>query len=234
MSRLVAAKKGGAVAVLTVRQRTTRGHVSRKEASIARSDTRNKLVWVGTELLTERGFHAIGIEEVLKTADVAKGSFYHFFESKQAFLEAVIANCKEFYQRKYESILLNPNTFPLDRVREFGSRAIFGMEEFGFRRGCLIGNVGQELAAMDPHLAKMLDDVMTSWEEALACCLSEAVTRGDLPPETDVKRLSQFFFTGWQGAVLRCKMKRSGEPIAQYVNVFLSIATRRPVHQMPT
>jgi TetR/AcrR family transcriptional repressor of nem operon len=50
--------------------------------SATRTDTRNALVWCGTELLTERGFQITGIDEVLKRVGVPKGSFYHYFKSK--------------------------------------------------------------------------------------------------------------------------------------------------------
>ena len=218
----------------TVKAQAKRPRRSRGQAASARTDTRQALIWCGTELLTERGFHAIGIDEVLKLVGVPKGSFYHFFESKQAFLEAVIENCREYYRNKYEGILLNPNQAPLDRIRDFVAQAIVGMEKFGFKRGCLVGNLGQELASMDNHIGSILDEIMMSWEETLRKCLQEAVANGDLLAGTDVKRLAQFFFTGWQGAVLRSKLKKSGEPLTLFVNVFLdSLCAKRADTTLP-
>ena len=64
--------------------------------SVARVDTRKDLVWCGTELLTERGFQITGIEEVLKRVGVPKGSFYHYFKSKDEFGHAVIENYEQY------------------------------------------------------------------------------------------------------------------------------------------
>ncbi|OWT63945.1 TetR/AcrR family transcriptional regulator [Candidimonas nitroreducens] len=199
-----------------------RSRRSRNEIAMAHLGTREKLIWCGTELLTERGFHAIGIEEVLKIAGVAKGSFYHFFESKQAFLIAVIEKCREYYNKKYEEILLNPSRPPLDRVQDFAAQAIAGMEKFEFRRGCLVGNLGQELASMDNHIASLLNEIMQSWEDVLAQCLQEGVDCGDISKSVDVRRQAQFFFIGWQGAVLRSKLRKSSEPLSLFVDVFLA------------
>ena len=51
----------------------------------ARGETKMALIWCGTELLTERGFQITGIEEILSRVGVPKGSFYHYFKSKQDF-----------------------------------------------------------------------------------------------------------------------------------------------------
>ena len=53
-------------------------------------ETRELLVRAGLEALTEKGFSATGIDEVLKRVGVPKGSFYHYFESKEALLNEII------------------------------------------------------------------------------------------------------------------------------------------------
>ncbi len=46
-------------------------------------DTREALLRAGMEILTEQGFVATGIDTVLKRVQVPKGSFYHYFDSKE-------------------------------------------------------------------------------------------------------------------------------------------------------
>ena len=115
----------------------------------ARADTRNALVWCGTELLTERGFQITGIDEVLKRVGVPKGSFYHYFKSKDHFGHAVIDNYETYYAKKMDRIFGDSSQSPLQSVVNFTLNAIHGMVKFDFKRGCLIGNLGQELAALD-------------------------------------------------------------------------------------
>ena len=68
----------------------------------SRPDTRNALVWCVTELLTERGFQITGIDEILKRVGVPKGSFYHYFKSKDDFGHAVIDNYEAYYAKKID------------------------------------------------------------------------------------------------------------------------------------
>ena len=131
---------------------------SRSQRALSRGDTRRALVWCGTELLTERGFQVTGIDEVLKRVGVPKGSFYHFFASKHAFGEAVIQNYVEYYARKMDRIFDNPVRTPLARLHDFVEDAKRGMQKYGYRRGCLIGNLGQELASLDDAFRDQLED----------------------------------------------------------------------------
>ena len=84
-----------------------------------RTDTRNALVWCGTELLTERGFQITGIDEVLKRVGVPKGSFYHYFKSKDHFGHAVIDNYETYYAKKMDRIFNDPSQTPLQRLVNF-------------------------------------------------------------------------------------------------------------------
>ena len=188
--------------------------------SATRTDTRNALVWCGTELLTERGFQITGIDEVLKRVGVPKGSFYHYFKSIDHFGHAVIDNYEAYYAKKMDRIFGDSSQSPLQRLVSFTVNAKNGMVKFDFKRGCLIGNLGQELAALDTQFRERLEGVLVSWEKRVAECLSEAIDIGELAPGQDPHALSRFFWVGWEGAILRSKLMRSLEPIDQFTSIF--------------
>lgn len=185
-----------------------------------RTDTRNALVWCGTELLTERGFQITGIDEVLKRVGVPKGSFYHYFKSKDHFGHAVIDNYETYYAKKMDRIFNDQSQTPLQRLVNFTVNAKNGMVKFDFKRGCLIGNLGQELAALDTQFRERLEAVLVSWEKRVAECLNEAIETGELAQGQDPQALSRFFWVGWEGAILRSKLMRSLEPIDQFTSIF--------------
>lgn len=193
----------------------------------ARTDTRQVLVWCGTELLTERGFQITGIEEVLKRVGVPKGSFYHYFKSKDEFGHAVIDNYERYYAKKMDRIFNDLSRSPLQRLSDFVVNAKNGMLKFDFRRGCLIGNLGQELAALDTQFRERLEGVLLSWERRVAACLMEAVEMGELAQGQDPEALSRFFWVGWEGAILRSKLMRSLQPIDQFVSVYFDCVLLR-------
>lgn len=189
-------------------------------------DTREGLVRLGTEILTEKGFLNTGIDELLKRAGVPKGSFYHYFASKEAFGHAVIDNYAAYFARRLDRALLDEAHAPLQRLMNFVADAKTGMGRFDFRRGCLIGNMGQELGAGHEGFRVRLDEVFSDWQQRVANCLEAAKRAGQLAPEADCQRLAAFFWIGWEGAVLRAKLVRNDGPLELFATHFFACLPR--------
>lgn len=193
----------------------------------ARGDTREALIRCGTELCTERGFQVTGIEEVLKRVGVPKGSFYHFFTTKRQFGEAVIQNYARYFHGRLNATLGDETVPPLMRLRNFIKQAERGMAKFDYRRGCLVGNMGQELGGLDDDFRKQLEDVLLSWQSATADCLRDAAAHGELSADADAEQLAAFFWIGWEGAILRAKLTRNAEPMRLFADLFFELLGKK-------
>ena len=90
-------------------------------------DTREALLCCGMEVLTEQGFAATGIDAVLKRVRVPKGSFYHYFDSKEAFVQEVLQRYAAYFARKLDRWLLDDQVPPLQRLSNFVDDAKAGM-----------------------------------------------------------------------------------------------------------
>ena len=195
---------------------------------VARSfdDTREALLRCGMEVLTEQGFAATGIDAVLKRVRVPKGSFYHYFDSKEAFVQEVLQRYAAYFARKLDRWLLDDNVLPLQRLSNFVEDAKAGMARHQFRRGCLVGNLGQEITALPASFRQALENVLLDWQERLASCLTQAVSLGQLRPDSDCDALAAYFWIGWEGAVLRAKLVQNPQPLDTFANGFLAGTTR--------
>jgi len=174
------------------------------------------------EILTEQGFSATGIDTVLKRVGVPKGSFYHYFDSKEDFGLAVLDCYAVYFARKLDRWLLDEHALPLQRVSNFVEDAKDGMLKYEFRRGCLAGNLGQEIVVLPESFRLRLEEVLLDWERRLAACLRLAVESGQLPAETDCDAVAAFFWIGWEGAVLRAKLARDLQPLDVFFNGFIA------------
>lgn len=199
-----------------------------RRKSAARGEVREALIRCGTELCTERGFQVTGIDEVLKRVGVPKGSFYYYFESKHQFGEAVIENYARYFQRKLDRILEDESYSPLTRLRNFVAEAERGMAKFEFQRGCLIGNLGQELGGLDDKYRDQLEAVLLSWQRATAACLRAAAAQGEIAcSDAEADRLAAFFWVAWEGAILRAKLTRNAEPLRLFGSLFFELLESR-------
>lgn len=203
-----------------------RKKISHKERATQRHDTRTEMIRCGVELCTEKGFQVSGINEVLERVGAPKGSFYHFFASKHEFGEAVIDAYAEYFQRKLDRLLGDTSRPALQRLAAFVEEAQKGMAKFDFRRGCLVGNLGQELGGLNDSFRSRLEAVLLSWESTTAECLREAAAAGDLASGDDADMLANYFWIGWEGAILRAKLTRSVAPMQLFADIFFKKVLR--------
>lgn len=186
---------------------------------MTRTDTRDQLVKTGTGIIAEKGFNTTGINAVLTAAGVPKGSFYYYFSSKEDFGLAVIDDFAGTLAQKLDGYLKNPRVAPLQRIRNYLEDEVAAMSDCRCTRGCLIGNLGQELASQNETLRSRLDAVFKDWKARLAACLQAAQDADELPRDRDVEQLAGFLLTGWEGASLRAKVTQSVEPMRTFVTV---------------
>jgi TetR/AcrR family transcriptional repressor of nem operon len=174
-------------------------------------------------MLTEKGYSATGIEEVLRSVDVPKGSFYHYFPSKEAFGAELIDSYATYFSRKLDSFFLNERQPPLERLRGFIDDAASGMKRFRYARGCLVGNLGQEMGAVPQSYRQRLFAVFVDWQRRTAGCLKSAQAAGAMSSSHDCDWLAEFFWIGWEGAVLRAKLERRSEPLHSFSKGFFKL-----------
>ena len=198
-----------------------RGRPPKNQAAL--DAPRMRLIRTGVEILTEKGFSAVGVDEMVTTAGVAKGSFYHYFDSKEAYGLALIDAYADYYERRLDRCLGDSAREPLDRLAEFMANARAGMARFGYRRGCLIGNLGQEMGVLPEPFRARLIAVLRDWEVRTETCLRAAQAAGTIPPDRDCRQLAQFFWIGWEGAVLRAKLERRPDALDAFSQTFMQL-----------
>jgi len=184
---------------------------------------RDRLIWCGTALLTEKGFNSTGIEEILKQVNVPKGSFYHYFKNKEGFGEAVIDNYADYFSQKLDRHLSNDSLPALQRLQSFIQEIKQGMAKYQYQRGCLVGNMGQELANSNDKFRMQLEAVFQTWQQQVSNCLQLAQIEGTLANDANCDYLAEFFWIGWEGAVLRSKLTRNDQPLTIFSTQFFAL-----------
>jgi TetR/AcrR family transcriptional regulator, transcriptional repressor for nem operon len=189
---------------------------------------RARLLREGVAILTEKGFSAVGIEEILAAAGVPKGSFYHYFDTKVSFGLALVDAYAGYFAAKLDRWFTDERLPPLDRLRGFVADARDGMARFDYRRGCLVGNLGQEMGVLPEPFRERLAAVLRDWEDRTAGCLRAAQRAGEVRAHADCAALARFFWIGWEGAVLRAKLDRDPAALDAFAEGFLTMITAAP------
>jgi TetR/AcrR family transcriptional regulator, transcriptional repressor for nem operon len=192
-----------------------------------KKNTQSEIIRIGTDLIARQGYNATGIDVILKEAGIPKGSFYHYFKSKEDFGLAVINHFAENFEQRLEVFLNNEDLAPLNRIRDFLESSLMRVTQNQCTRGCLIGNLGQELADMNERFRARLNEIFVIWRERFAACLSEAQKRGELSGDVDPDITAGFMLSGWEGAILRAKVMKSPQPMRDFVDVLFGVILRQ-------
>lgn len=173
--------------------------------------------------MLRHGYHDLGIQTVLATAGVPKGSFYHFFRSKEDFALRVVDRYMEDVHQGLATALGDKTLPPLARVRRFFEMTRDKYESEGYL-GCLLGGLGQELAGVSPAFQEKIERCFTVIAGNTADCLEEARQRGDLPGDTDPAHMANLLVNCWEGAALRSRLRRDPAPLDAMLDFYFSAA----------
>lgn len=183
--------------------------------------TRERLLVAGLQMLLERGYNAMGIQDLLAETRTPKGSFYHHFSSKEAFALAVVDTYMDEVHRGLEKSLTDPDRTPVERVRAFLELSAEKYVSEG-NLGCLLGGLGQELSVVNDQFRHKIKQCLAAIAERFADCFDEARAQGDLPAQTDGRALANRLLDCWEGAALRSRLLRDPAPLFEMLDFYFA------------
>jgi len=184
-------------------------------ASKSQNSTRDRLVDAARYLFWSRGYAGTSMAELLAQADVNSGSFYHFFDSKEALLREVLEGYLELLRPMVVDPAFAAVREPLERIFAILAGYRGRIVATGCQYGCPLGRLALEI---DPENAPAHDLIARNfqgWIDAVRECV-EAM-RPSLPPGTDVEALATYVLAVMEGGVMLSRSYRSVEPFDRAV-----------------
>jgi len=172
--------------------------------------TRNRLIESARFLFWERGYAGTSMSELLAHAEVNSGSFYHFFDSKEALLRAVLEQYIELLRPMVVDPAFATTPKPLERIFAIlaGYRQRILMTDCTF--GCPLGRLALEVDPENAPAHELIAQNFQGWIEAVCECLLEM--KPALPRGTDIDALATFILVTMEGGVMLSRSYRSVAP----------------------
>ncbi|MBI2923303.1 MAG: TetR/AcrR family transcriptional regulator [Planctomycetes bacterium] len=178
--------------------------------------TRQKLLDAALGLMLERGFSDTSVDDVCRKARLTKGSFFHYFKSKEdlgrALLEAYCCAGREMFEG-----FIAAEKDPLKRVHLAIDGAIAMSRDPKMRNGCLLGAFSQECCDTHPKLKSCCEKGFSDWARALAADISAAKAARAPRAEFDPEELADHFIATLEGALLLGKAQGSMKKVAAHL-----------------
>jgi TetR/AcrR family transcriptional repressor of nem operon len=186
---------------------------------MAREDIRNELIESGLKLFARSGYTATGVKDLVEASHVPKGSFYYYFDSKEAYAEEVVRQLSVRNAAARNRLLSDRSIPPLARLREYFRRSIETYASRGFCEGCLIGNLTLEVSDSSDLVRAGLQEALSTWQQGIEDVLAEAAAQGQLPARLDPAETAAFLLNSWQGALLRMKAEKNARPMELFLEM---------------
>ncbi|WP_461123112.1 TetR/AcrR family transcriptional regulator [Saccharothrix stipae] len=173
------------------------------------STARDRLLDSACELMNIRGYAAIGVAEICARADVRKGSFYHFFESKQALTVEVVDTHWQAQRVAWHERLTGPEP-ALERLRRLIAWLVEtqreGWQVSGRVDGCLLGNLAAELSDQEAVVRQRLTTAFDEQTELVHTALTDGAQDGSVAPAYADRATARAVVAHVEGAVLLAKL----------------------------
>lgn len=173
-------------------------------------DTRQHILSVAKTLILGKGFSAVGLSEILKTAEVPKGSFYHYFNSKEHFGTALLENYFDDYLAALDislNISVEKAALPLlfnyfDNWKNSQCSDITNDK-------CLVVKLSGEVSDLSEAMRLALKQGTQRVITRLAQCLQQAVDNNEIVLADDVQMVTKELYYLWIGTTLMAKVNHT-------------------------
>lgn len=190
---------------------------SRSSAPRREADTRERILQAGAELVGAKGFNGCGLSEILAQARVPKGSFYHYFASKEDFGVALIERARDEYLDSLREHLTDRRRSAVGRLRSIFEDTRNECARTGPTVECLIPKLALETATLSAPVHAAVKCSYEQWSAIIAQVIREGQAGGEIDRAHDADRLARVLVMLWEGAAVRMQIDRSIQPLDDFL-----------------
>ena len=176
----------------------------------------------GSDLVLHKGFVGVGLQEILKNCGIPKGSFYHYFESKEAFGCELVKHYVDNYQLRLNELWADktPSTDSATQQSAYAKLINYfslwindPLTSCGWAETCLV----VKLAAEVSDLSDDMRVIMAQGAENLVNNIVELIQAGKIDQSISIQGdafiNAQVIYQMWLGAALLSKLQKDKAPL---------------------
>lgn len=181
-------------------------------------NTKDRIIDAGSSAMSAKSFNGCGLKEILDCAEVPKGSFYHYFKSKEDLGVAVIEESAEGHAEFIREHLHDRRVTPLQRVVNMFQAMREHYVNEGPMRECVIAKLALEVAQLSEPMRLAIKYAYDNWSALIARTLAEAQAAGELNESQNPDELADVLINAWEGCTLRMQIDRNTDALDQFVS----------------
>lgn len=175
-------------------------------------DVRQGILDTAHRIMGTKGFSGVGLNEILAAAGVPKGSFYHYFSSKEAFGEALLADYFKEYLTDIDITLAEPNLNHAERLMNYWRKWQATQGSIDYQRKCLAVKLAAEVSDLSEPMRLALKAGTAGIIDRVASAIEAGVAQGALTVDGEPRATAETLYYLWLGASLMAKIERTDAP----------------------
>ncbi|WP_347555699.1 TetR/AcrR family transcriptional regulator [Robbsia sp. KACC 23696] len=176
------------------------------------SDVRRNILDTGQRIMAGKGYSGVGLNEILTASGVPKGSFYHYFGSKDAFGEALLEHYFTDYLADIDATMSLPGLTMAKRLVRYFEQWQENQSFLECQGKCLAVKLGAEVADFSDAMRAALDRGTSGIVRRLANAIEAGVAEGSVVVDGKPKAIAESLYQMWLGASVMVKIVRNPEP----------------------
>ena len=190
------------------------------------SDADERLKAAALDLMWEESYGAVTIDDICKRADVKKGSFYYFFESKAALAVAALEKMWVDDWKPTLDARFSPSLEPLERIKGY-LESIYSSQcqvkrDNGKVLGCPVCSVGSEVSTQEIDVSAKVREIVSRKRRYLESAIRDAVADGSIEP-CDPGQKALAIACMMEGAVSQARIMNDPEPLRSLSSMALEL-----------
>lgn len=181
-------------------------------------DTRQHILDTGNRIIAGKGFSSVGLNEILQTAAVPKGSFYHYFKSKERFGQALLEDYFDHYLASIDGVLGADGQPARDRLLRYWQQWLDTQHNDCDAQKCLVVKLSAEVSDLSESMRLTLRDGTERVIARIAACIDAGQQDGSLPV-LESQNTARMLYQLWLGASLLSKLHRDASPMQNAMTV---------------
>ena len=177
------------------------------------NDTRQQIIDVAKTIILGKGFSAVGLNEILTSASVPKGSFYHYFTSKEAFGNALLSDYFDDYTTKLSKDLKQPSLLAAERLQGYFANWLETQSSDTTQDKCLVVKLSAEVSDLSESMRTTLQLGTQKVIYLLQACLQEAIDSNTINSHEPAETIAQELYYLWLGATLMTKVQHTRDAL---------------------
>ena len=176
--------------------------------------SKEKLLDAAESLMLAKGFEATSVDEICAAAGLTKGSFFHYFETKEGLAKVALERFCQRQQERMQAAPFHKNSDPLARIEAMLDFMAEMAKSQGVQ-GCLLGTFSQELCETTPEIQACCAEQFRAWTKGLKQMLDEAKKKYAPRVAVDTHSLAEHVITVLEGSLILAKAKRDPKVVAE-------------------